>query len=215
MLVLLLGTLAPVLGSTDGAVGLERSDWEFDGAGQWLVRDGRLTLIDSGHAGYPVRRPHALAVLRGDPIGPLSLSMRIRSTAPESLTTRDLVVIFGYQGPLQFYYAHLSARVDDVHTGIFLVDGADRRRIDSAPRYAPLTDSEWHRLRIERDPGSGSIAVYFDDDPQPLTTARDRTLGSGRVGLGSFDDSGEFAEVRLQLRPRPITPPSIRATAGR
>jgi hypothetical protein len=33
---------------------------------------------------------------------------------------------------------------------------------------------------------------------KPIMTAEDRTLPSGRIGLGSFDDTGEFATVRLR-----------------
>jgi hypothetical protein len=31
----------------------------------------------------------------------------------------------------------------------------------------------------------------------PVLTARDRTLGRGLVGVGSFDDTGAFDDLRL------------------
>ncbi len=39
--------------------------------------------------------------------------------------------------------------------------------------------------------------MYFDDMENPVMTARDKTFTWGRIGIGSFDDTGEFDEVRL------------------
>ena len=196
---ILLVSAAAAFGSSGDIVGTNRSDWEFDG-GRWLLQDERLLLIEPATVTSTIRRPGALAVLRTPPLRDLSFSVRLRSVAPTWRTGRDLVLVLGYQGPTEFYYVHLSGRDDDVHTGIFLVAGADRRRIDSGSRYAPLTDSEWHYVRVERKTHSGVIEVYFDDDTVPLTSARDTTLPTGRVGVGSFDDTGEFASITLCAR---------------
>ncbi|MCI0683118.1 MAG: hypothetical protein L0Y71_13535 [Gemmataceae bacterium] len=40
-------------------------------------------------------------------------------------------------------------------------------------------------------------SVYFDDMKTPIMTAADRTLAWGRVGIGSFDDSGNWADVKV------------------
>ena len=44
---------------------------------------------------------------------------------------------------------------------------------------------------------SGEIAVYFDDMDRPVMTAIDKTFAWGQVGIGSFDDTGNFDDVRV------------------
>ncbi len=39
--------------------------------------------------------------------------------------------------------------------------------------------------------------VYMDDMTSPILTAVDKTLGHGQVGLGSFDDTGSFDDIKL------------------
>ena len=63
---------------------------------------------------------------------------------------------------------------------------------------APLLEQQWHQARVRRDVASGQIEVYFDDRPAPIMTATDRTLARGRVGVGSFDDTAEFRDIRVQ-----------------
>ena len=46
-----------------------------------------------------------------------------------------------------------------------------------------------------RDAETGRIEVYFDDMTKPVMTATDKTFTSGRAGIGSFDDAGNFDRV--------------------
>ena len=39
--------------------------------------------------------------------------------------------------------------------------------------------------------------MYLDGAPHPLMTAVDRTLSSGRVGFGSFDNIGRLRDLRV------------------
>jgi len=61
-------------------------------------------------------------------------------------------------------------------------------------------------VRITRSAASGQIEVYFDDLTKPVMRAVDKTFKWGRVGVGSFDDTGEFTDVRLHGRK--IVPPA-------
>jgi hypothetical protein len=58
-----------------------------------------------------------------------------------------------------------------------------------------LAGRAWHRVRLERDVTSGAINVFVDDDRMPSLSAVDRTLTWGRVGVGSFDETGEFRSI--------------------
>jgi hypothetical protein len=64
-----------------------------------------------------------------------------------------------------------------------------------------LTDANWHRARLERNATTGSIQVFFDADTTPFLSVVDRTLLSGRVGVGSFDETAEFRAIELTGTP--------------
>ncbi len=72
------------------------------------------------------------------------------------------------------------------------------RTIDAASAPARLMDQAWHRIRLERQSAKGTIDVFFGDDLTPLLSATDRTLESGRVGVGSFDETGEFRSFEVR-----------------
>ena len=172
-------------------------EWTLDGTGTWAVRDGLLALVTAGKPGGPIRRPSAIALVNGPDLTDTTFEVEVRSTAalPPETPRRDALLVAAYQSPTRFYYVHLSAVRDDVHNGIFLVNDADRRRIDARSEVAPLVDREWHRARLVRTPATGLLEVYVDTRTEPIMIATDRTLGWGRVGLGSFDDTAEFRSV--------------------
>ena len=114
------------------------------------------------------------------------------------LVRPDVLLIFGYQSPTRFYYVHLSKRTDGVHNGVFLVHDADRKRLDEPTSVARLVDQSWHRVRIARETSNGRIRVFFDGDTTPALSATDATLTSGRVGVGSFDETAEFRALTLK-----------------
>jgi len=174
------------------------ADFDLDGNGGWKVTGPVLVLEKAGVPGGAIRRPAAIAVLKSDPVGDFTFTVEMRSTAPVDLEVRDVLLIFGYQSPTRFYYVHLAAKTDAVHNGIFVVDNADRRRLDPQTSTGRLTDQAWHRLRLERRLSTGSIAVYFDDDPAPVLSVTDMTILAGRVGVGSFDETGEYRSFELK-----------------
>jgi hypothetical protein len=56
-------------------------------------------------------------------------------------------------------------------------------------------DDNWHRVKLVRDIESGSIEVFFDG--KSIMTAVDKTFGNGRIGVGSFDDTGKFDNIKM------------------
>ena len=186
---------APVIVKADMSEARGVTEFDLDGNGSWKVVAQTLVLEKAGVPGGKIRRPAALAILKSPPLTDLTFRAELRSTAPVDLPVRDVQLIVGYQSPSQFYYIHLSAKTDAVHNGIFLVNNADRKRIDEPTSKPHLLDQAWHRVRVERNAATGSIAVFFDDHPTPILTATDRTLTWGRVGVGSFDETGEFRNI--------------------
>ena len=178
---------------------LENSDslsqWEFIGSGTWQVSNGKLILLKAGIPAGSIRKPSALAILKTKPFKSVTVEAEIKSTAPLDVIRRDLDIIVGYELPSRFYYIHLAGINDDVHNGIFLVDNADRRRIDSGKGRPQLSDNEWHYVRVERNGKSGTIEVYVDNSKEPVLSANDTTICCGQAGVGSFDDTGEFRNI--------------------
>jgi hypothetical protein len=121
------------------------------------------------------------------------------------VTNRDVIIVFGYTSDTRFYYAHLST--DNTiypHNGIFVVNDADRVRIEdqwdevrSRGASPAITDAEWHDVRVVHCADSGEIAVFVDGARDPLMTAVDRTFGAGRTGFGSFDNIGRARGFRV------------------
>ena len=110
---------------------------------------------------------------------------------------RDLCLFFGYQDPAHFYYVHLGKKTDDHANQIFIVDGSDRKKISIKTTPGTNWTESWHKARIKRDIKSGSIEVFFDDMSQPVMTANNKNFTWGKIGVGSFDDTGDWADVKI------------------
>ena len=186
-------TLQPSLGTPADA-----EVWEFQNPGSWRVDEGVLRLVTPGRPGGSIRKPAEWAILRSAEYGDVVVEAEVRADAPVSRMGRDVLIFFGYQSPTRFYYAHLSNETTPPHNGIFLVNDADRLRIDDGSAEPRLMDDQWHRVRLERDVDSGAIRVYLDDEATPVLQASDTTLRSGRVGFGSFDDPAAFQAIRVR-----------------
>jgi hypothetical protein len=110
---------------------------------------------------------------------------------------QDLCLFFGYQDPSHFYYVHLGREADDHANSIFLVNG--KPRVSIATQRTDGTDwsKDWHHVRVKRDIRLGTIKVYFDDMKKPIMITKDKTFVFGQIGIGSFDDTGDFDQIRL------------------
>lgn len=177
------------------------SDWKFENPKLWKNDGSILSLMKAGKQDWSIRRPGAVATLATtNTISSFRLSADIRSTEEVINHGRDLIIVWGYQSPTQFYYAHLSNDNSIMpHNGIFLVDGSDRKRIDhqgvaGAPEER-LADKAWHQVVVHRNTKTGDIAVFLDDVTTPLLTATDFSILEGHVGFGSFDNIGEIKNL--------------------
>ena len=70
---------------------------------------------------------------------------------------------------------------------------ADRIKVSHKTSTGTPWDDKWHKIRVTRV--DGVIETFFDDMETPVMEAVDTTFGAGRIGLGSFDDTGEFDDV--------------------
>jgi len=145
----------------------------------------------------PHRSPLNLALLKDVIVGDFVLTARVQSTNGTAGGHQDMCVFFGYQDPAHFYYVHLGKRPDAVSSKITIVDGAPRRPITKNQPPGIAWGEGWHNVRIVRRVADGTIEVFFDDMQTPKMTAVDKTFTWGQVGLGSFDDHGNWDDVKL------------------
>ncbi len=145
-----------------------------------------------------LRSPRSLALLRGKRFGSFVLDVEVQQTGRE-YGHRDLCFFFGAQDAGHFYYAHIASRADPHAHGIFVVDGKPRVKIaEPLNKGIDWGRDEWHHVRIFRNAVSGLTRVYFDDMDSPILEAVDQRFRDGRVGLGSFDDTGLFRKLRIR-----------------
>lgn len=152
----------------------------------------------------PHRSPWNIALVIEPVVNDFELTVRVQNTNYDAGDHRDLCIFWGYQDPAHFYYVHLGAKADPHSCQIFIVDGADRTMITDKQSEGIPWSRDWHQVKVTRDAASGDIKVYFDDMDEPVMTANDKTFTWGRVGLGTFDDHGNFDD--FQLRGVKVTP---------
>jgi hypothetical protein len=208
-LLLFVGTLAA--GDPPAKLPLLFQDDFEKGAGRWEPTDPKawkITTQGNNHVFSqfqqskfkpPHRSPLNFALLKDLWVSDFVLEAKLQSTARD-YPHRDMCLFFGYQDPAHFYYVHLGQRTDDHANQIFIVNGADRKKISTKTTKGTPWDDKWHRVKIVRTVGDGHIAVYFDDMKTPAMTAADNTFAWGQIGIGSFDDTGNWDDVRLYGR---------------
>ena len=147
-----------------------------------------------------VRSPVNISLVKDLAVGEFVLEAKVQSTTRD-YGHRDLCLFFGYQDPTHFYYVHFGKQADPHANSVFLVNGAPRVSIAKSRTDGTHWTDGWHRVKlVRRTTGKGEIEVYFDNMSKPAMTAEDKTFTWGQVGLGSFDDTGNFDDVRLRGR---------------
>ncbi|MFK7817903.1 MAG: alpha/beta hydrolase fold domain-containing protein [Planctomycetaceae bacterium] len=175
--------------------------WEFTDDSAWAAKSdaGRtfISLTKKKSDYQPeVRSPFNVAMLKSDAVGSFVLDVDMRSTN-KVYGHQDLCLFFGHQDPSHFYYVHLGRAADDHANSIFLVNGEPRVSIAQERTKGTDWSRGWHRVRVKRDAEAGMIEVFFDDMQTPVMRTVDKTFTSGRIGIGSFDDTGDFDAIRL------------------
>ncbi|MAG55658.1 MAG: hypothetical protein CMJ83_05135 [Planctomycetes bacterium] len=145
----------------------------------------------------PHRSPRNLALVADQSFGDFTFEAELQQTGRE-YGHRDLCLFFGYQDPAHFYYVHLATKTDNHAHNIFIVDAKPRTKISTTTTKGIKWGKEtWHKVKLVRKAGSGTIEVYFDDLNKPIMTATNKKFARGWVGFGSFDDEGRIRKIRV------------------
>lgn len=176
--------------------------WQPTDAKAWMVKKvGERTVYSQfkKRSKYepPHRSPYNISLLKDVHVGDFVLDAQVLSTH-EDYGHRDVCLFFGYQDPAHFYYVHLGKKTDDHANQIFIVNDKPRTKISSKTTSGTNWDDRWHHVRIDRRVKAGSIAVYFDDMETPIMEASDTTFAWGQIGIGSFDDTGDWDDIELR-----------------
>lgn len=144
----------------------------------------------------PHRSPLNISLVKDLKVADFVLEAKLQSTG-RNVAHRDMCLFFGYQDPAHFYYVHIAKQADDHANQIFIVNGADRKKISKTSTKGTPWDDAWHHVKVVRRVADGHIAIFFDDMKTPMMTAADKTFAWGQVGIGSFDDSGNWDDVKV------------------
>jgi hypothetical protein len=195
------GAELPLLVSEDFEQGSAR--WQPSDPQAWKVietpRGKVYSLFQQSHYKPPYRSPVNFALLKDVVVGDFALAADVQSTVKD-YDHRDMVLVFGYQDPAHYYYVHFGKKADEHANQIFIANGAPRAKISTRSTPGTPWDDAWHKVKIVRTVAAGNIEVYFDDLENPAMTATDKTFAWGQVGLGSFDDLGNYDNVVLRGR---------------
>ena len=192
------------VGNTHVTEVMGAENWAPITPSKWQFPGDQVILAEPGQSRPGPRRPFEYATLTTGPaFESVRIDAEVRIDTPVQVTNRDVILVFGHQSDTRFYYAHLSS--DNTiypHNGIFVVNDADRVRIEDQwtghlGALPAISDEEWHKARVVHCADTGEIAVYMDGSKFPLMTAVDDTFDSGRVGFGSFDNIGRLRELKV------------------
>lgn len=176
-------------------------DFEFAEANGWQFAEadghGRvLELIRTNDYQPTVRSPHSIAMLKDLRFGDFVLEADYKQTGRE-YNHRDLCVFFGMVDKSHFYYTHIASIADPNAHNVFIVNNAPRKNFAEKTTKGVDWGSGWHRVRVERKIAEGTIKIYFDDMKTPVIEGTDKSFTYGRIGFGSFDDTGMVDNVKI------------------
>jgi hypothetical protein len=176
----------------------EADRWEQSDPAAWKIIDQQGNRVYSqfrqSQVETPVRSPFNRALVKNLVVGDVVLDVKLQSTIKD-YDHRDMCLFFGFQDPAHFYYVHFGKKADDHANQIFIVNGEPRKKISTTSTAGTPWTDDWHHARVVRKVDAGTIEVFFDDMEKPAMTATDKTFLWGQVGIGSFDDTGNFDDV--------------------
>jgi hypothetical protein len=172
--------------------------WEVQDPSDWSVthEEGEqvLKLLRSGEPGVP-RRPTKFAIAETPSYAKVTVEVEMKREG------RSLIIVHAWQDADHWNYAHISsdeAKKVAVHNGMFHVFGGERVRISSLEGPASLPTAEWTPVKLVFDGRTGFTYVEVNGKRNPSLDAYDLSLRQGRIGLGSFNETGSFRRLRVR-----------------
>jgi len=175
--------------------------WTVQNPADWAIvspTEISLKIPGTPPPGIP-RRPQKFAIAETEPFRKVTIEAEIRRAK------RSLILVYAWQDKDHFNYAHISsdsAATQAHHNGMFHVFGGERVRISALDGPASLPTQDWIPVKLVFDGDSGRCYVEVAGKRNPSLDAVDLSLRHGRVGLGSFDETGDFRNVKIKGEPK-------------
>lgn len=188
---LLLLSFSLMAGDTITALGKK---WSVRNAADWKAGAETLELAVPSGPGTP-RRPHQFAILDDGPYEAVTIEVDVKRIG------KSLLLVYAYQDEGHYNYVHIS--VDDpakqpVHNGIFHVFGGERVRIsplEGGPGALPTDD--WTHVKITWSGKTGEVVCHANGKTSGALRGIDLSLKHGKIGLGSFNETGAFRNLKI------------------
>ncbi|MDE0820590.1 MAG: hypothetical protein OSA95_05690 [Opitutales bacterium] len=165
--------------------------WGEDGDRGYIEHFGRSKYK------YKVRSPYNITLIGGVEVKDFVLFADLQQTGKE-YGHRDMCIFYNFQDRSHFYYTHIASVTDNHAHNCFIVNDKPRTKISHETTKGHKWSSKpWHNVKLVREQESGKIDIYVNDMDKPIMRATDKTFGMGRIGFGSFDDTGRISKVRL------------------
>jgi hypothetical protein len=176
-------------------------DFTFTDPEAWKLTQadgkGALELVKQSKYKPPFRSPVNIARLTGKKFTDVIIEADCQQTGKE-YGHRDMIFVYGWQSPSQFYYTHIATAADDHAHNCFIVNNAARLKFATeTTKGAQWGLATWRKVRIERKGSDGTVRVFFDDMKTPIMAGSDKTFAEGEIGFGSFDDTGKITNIKV------------------
>ncbi len=191
-------TYVSIEGFADGdAVG-----WEPLTTSRWSV------VMDEGSYAYFLNTTEYPS-LSGDRLGEYSLlpgnygdfTMTLQARLGDAVgdnAEADFAIVFGYQDANNYFYMMFNNSA--IYTALFKVVNGARQQIAVAGQ-GWITDNLYHAVEISRN--GDEVTVLFDGTT--VLTATDTAFPTGRLGVGSFNDSAYFDDISVKENGSPLS----------
>lgn len=169
--------------------------WTVEAASDWKTDGGVLQLVVPRQppAGVP-RRPQKFALADTAPFRKVIIEAEVKRDA------RSLILVYAYQDEGHFNYAHISsdaALKENMHNGMFHIFKGERVRMSPLDGPPSLPTQDWIPVKLVFDGATGRCYVEVNGKRNPSLEGVDLSLRWGRVGFGSFDETGSFRKIRI------------------
>jgi hypothetical protein len=172
--------------------------WTVFNAADWKLeqeKGGPILHLTVKRPQEKPRRPLQFALAETQPFEKVTLEADVKREGG------SLILVYAYVDESHFNYAHLSVDAPSkqpVHNGIFHVYGGDRVRISSPKGPGSLPSAtEWYKVQLKYDGTTGVVNVLVNGQEFPSLKGVDLSLGAGKVGIGSFFETGSFRNVKI------------------
>jgi len=181
---------APVVTFDNGLMPL---DWILLTESRWsVVDDNGNNALFLNTTSYQPLSGNRLGeyIVSPDSYGDFTLTAEAKTNETSGNTNADYAMVFGFQDGENYYYMLFNRTMSNAQ--LFLVDGGVRQEIATVTQSL-LIDDEYHDVEVRRT--GDTIEVRFDNTM--VVQIVDSIFLTGKLGLGSFNDSAYFDNIRI------------------